>query len=198
MVSDILIYCLKTILTIGNMSQSRLTKDWSMMITKWESCVNTGHWCNLALRPCCMVASSIWCVFLPPSPHPGHAFLCLVSHPLCNCLGKMSCLDTLSKDSGCDNNSAWMINPYSRVFSNTTVVKHWFFGAKPSLWSNSHIHGVAKSRTWLSNLHSLPHAHPYMTTGKSITLTIQNFVGKVMTLLFNMLPRFIIAFLLRS
>ena len=112
MVSDILIYCLKTILTIGNMSQSRLTKDWSMMITKWESCVNTGHWCNLALRPCCMVASSIWGVFLPPSPHPGHAFLCLVSHPLCNCLGKMSCLDTLSKDSGCDNNSAWMINPY--------------------------------------------------------------------------------------
>ena len=43
MVSDILIYCLKTILTIGNMSQSRLTMDWSMMITKWESCVNTGH-----------------------------------------------------------------------------------------------------------------------------------------------------------
>ena len=41
-------------------------------------------------------------------------------------------------------------------------------------------------------------SHADMTTGKSITLTIQNFVGKVMTLLFNMLPRFIIAFLLRS
>ena len=31
----------------------------------------------------------------------------------------------------------------SRVFSNTTVWKHWFFGTQPSLWSNSHIH------TWL-------------------------------------------------
>ena len=28
----------------------------------------------------------------------------------------------------------------SRVFSNTTVQKHWFFSAQPSLWSNSHIH----------------------------------------------------------
>jgi len=31
----------------------------------------------------------------------------------------------------------------SRVFSNTTVWKHWFFGAQPSLWTNSHIY------TWL-------------------------------------------------
>ena len=34
--------------------------------------------------------------------------------------------------------------------------------------------------------------HPYMTTGKTIALTIQTFVGKVMTLLFNMLSRFVI------
>ena len=55
----------------------------------------------------------------------------------------------------------------SRVFSNTTVQKHQFFGAQLSLWSNSHIctwllvmdreawhaaiHGVTKSQTWLSN-----------------------------------------------
>ena len=37
-----------------------------------------------------------------------------------------------------------------------------------------------------------------MTTGKTITLTIQAFVGKVMSLLFNMLSRFVIAFLPRS
>ena len=37
-----------------------------------------------------------------------------------------------------------------------------------------------------------------MTTGKSIALTRWTFVGKVMSLLFNMLSRFIIAFLLRS
>ena len=38
-------------------------------------------------------------------------------------------------------------------------------------------------------------SHPYMTTGKIIALTIWTFVGKVMSLLFNMLPRFVIAFL---
>ena len=38
-------------------------------------------------------------------------------------------------------------------------------------------------------------SHPYMTTGKSIALTRQNFVSKVMSLLFNMLSRFSIAFL---
>ena len=38
-------------------------------------------------------------------------------------------------------------------------------------------------------------SHPYMTTGKTITLTIQIFVGKVMSLLFNMLSRFVIVFL---
>ena len=41
-------------------------------------------------------------------------------------------------------------------------------------------------------------SHPYMTTGKIIALTIWMFVGKVISLFFNMLPRLIIAFLLRS
>ena len=41
-------------------------------------------------------------------------------------------------------------------------------------------------------------SHPYMTTGKIIALTIWTFVGKVMSLLFNMLPRFVIAFIPRS
>ena len=41
-------------------------------------------------------------------------------------------------------------------------------------------------------------SHPYMTTGKTIALTSQAFVGKVMSLLFNMLSRLVIAFLPRS
>ena len=41
-------------------------------------------------------------------------------------------------------------------------------------------------------------AHPYMSTGKSIALSRPTFVGKVMSLLFNMLSRFVIAFLARS
>ena len=41
-------------------------------------------------------------------------------------------------------------------------------------------------------------SHPYMTTGKNIALTRWTFVGKIMSLLFNMLPRLVIAFLPRS
>ena len=41
-------------------------------------------------------------------------------------------------------------------------------------------------------------SHPYMTTGKTIALTRWTFVGKVMSLLFNMLPKLVIAFLPRS
>ena len=41
-------------------------------------------------------------------------------------------------------------------------------------------------------------SHPYMTTGKTIALTIRTFAGKVKSLLFNMLSRLVIAFLPRS
>ena len=41
-------------------------------------------------------------------------------------------------------------------------------------------------------------SHPYMTTGKTVALTRQTFVGKVVSLLFNMLSRLVIAFLPRS
>ena len=41
-------------------------------------------------------------------------------------------------------------------------------------------------------------SHPYLTTGKTIALTIHKFASKVMPQLFNMLSRFVIAFLSRS
>ena len=41
-------------------------------------------------------------------------------------------------------------------------------------------------------------SHPYMTTGKTIALTRETFVGKVMSMLFNMLSRLVIPFLPRS
>ena len=41
-------------------------------------------------------------------------------------------------------------------------------------------------------------SHLYMTTGKIIALTRQSFVGKIMSLLFNMLSRFVMTFLARS
>ena len=49
-----------------------------------------------------------------------------------------------------------------------------------------------------SALFTVQISHPYMTTGKTIALTRWTFVGKVMSLLFNMLSRFVIAFLPRS
>ena len=56
----------------------------------------------------------------------------------------------------------------SRVFLSTTVQKQQFFGTQLS--------------------------YPYMTTGKAVALSIQIFVGKVMSLLFNMLSMFVMAF----
>ena len=51
---------------------------------------------------------------------------------------------------------------------------------------------------WCSAFFIVQLSHPYMTTGKIIALTIQTFVGKVMSLLFHMLSRFVRAFLPRS
>ena len=66
----------------------------------------------------------------------------------------------------------------SRVFSSTTILKHQFFSTQPTLWSNSHI-----------NTRLLE---------KIKALTMWTFVGKVMSLLFNTLCRFVIAFLPRT
>ena len=44
----------------------------------------------------------------------------------------------------------------------------------------------------------VPLSHPYVTIEKTVALTIWTFAGKVISLLFNMLPRFVIAFLPRS
>ena len=49
-----------------------------------------------------------------------------------------------------------------------------------------------------SDLFTVQLSHPYMTTGKTVALTRWTFVGKVMSLLFNMLSRFVIDFLPRS
>ena len=51
---------------------------------------------------------------------------------------------------------------------------------------------------WHSAFFMVQLSHPYMTTGKTIAVTRQTFAGKVMSLLFNMLSRFVIAFLPRS
>ena len=59
-------------------------------------------------------------------------------------------------------------------------------------------HGSKASILWLSAFFMVQLSHPYMTTGKTINFTRQNLVGKVMSLLFNMLSRLVIVFLPRS
>ena len=51
---------------------------------------------------------------------------------------------------------------------------------------------------WLSAFFMVQLSHPYVTTGKTIALTRRTFVGKVVSLLFNMLSRLVITFLPRS
>ena len=59
-------------------------------------------------------------------------------------------------------------------------------------------HSSKASILWHSAFFIVQLSHPYMTTGKTIALTRWTFVGKIMSLLFNMLSRLIIAFLPRS
>ena len=66
---------------------------------------------------------------------------------------------------------------FSRVFSSTTVQKHQFFGIQPSL---------------------CPTLTYVITTWKTIALTIWTIVGKVMSLFFNVLSRFVMVFLPRN
>ena len=117
------------------------------------------------------------------------------------------------------------VPPSIRVFSNESTLhmrwpKDWSFSF--SIIPSKEIPGLIFRMDWLDllavqgTLKSLQHhsskasilrcsaffivqlSHPYMTTGKIIALTRQTFVGKVMSLLFNMLSRLVITFLPRS
>ena len=59
-------------------------------------------------------------------------------------------------------------------------------------------HSSKASILWCSAFFIVQLSHPYLTTGKTIALTIWNFVDKIMSLLFNMLSRLVITFLPRS
>ena len=115
------------------------------------------------------------------------------------------------------------IPPSIRIFSNESALcirwpKYWSFSFNISL-SNEHPGLISFRMDWLDPLalygtlksllqhHSskasilrcsafftVQLSHPYMTTGKTIALTRQTFVGKVMSMLFNMLSRLVIVF----
>ena len=119
------------------------------------------------------------------------------------------------------------IHPISRVFSNESALrirwpKYWSFSLSISP-SNEHPGLISFRMEWLgllaiqgtlksllqhhrskasifrsSDFFIVQLSHPYMTTGKTIALNRRTFVGKVMSLLLNMLSRLVITFLPRS
>ena len=67
-----------------------------------------------------------------------------------------------------------------------------FLAVQGTLKSLLQHHSSKASILWCSAFFTVQLSHPYMTTGKTTALTIQSFVGKVMSLLFNMLSRLVI------
>ena len=88
-------------------------------------------------------------------------------------------------------------NEYSRLFS---FKIDWFdlLAVQGTLKSLLHHHSSKASILWCSAFFMVQLSHPYMTTGKAIALIRRTFVSKVMSLLFNMLSRLVIAFLPKS
>ena len=72
------------------------------------------------------------------------------------------------------------------------------FAVQGTLKSLLHHHSSKASILWPSAFFIVQLSHPYMTTGKTIAFTRWTFVGKVMSLLFHMLSRWVITFLPRS
>ena len=88
-------------------------------------------------------------------------------------------------------------NEYSGLIS---FRMHWLdlLAVQRTLKSLFQYHRSQASILQLAAFFAVQLSHPYMTTGKSIALTRWTFVGKVMSLLFNMLSRLVIAFLSRN
>ena len=130
------------------------------------------------------------------------------SHPLSS---PSSLALNLSQHQGLSNESAlrirwrkyWSfslnISPFNEHPGLTSFRMDWLDLLDPrTLKSPLQHHSSKASILWRSAFFIAQLSHPYMTTGKTIALTIQTFVSKVMSLLFNMPSRFVIAFLPRS
>ena len=91
------------------------------------------------------------------------------------------------------------INSYNEYSGLISFRIDWFdLAARGTLKSLLQHHSSKTSILLCSAFFIVQLSHPYMTAGKTVALTRQAFVGKVMSLLFNMFSRFVIAFFLRS
>ena len=86
-------------------------------------------------------------------------------------------------------------NDYSGLISFKRMDWWDLLAVQGTLKSIPQHHSSKASILWRSAFFIVQHSHPYMTTGKTIALTRLTFVGKVMSLLFNMLSSLVIDFL---
>ena len=95
---------------------------------------------------------------------------------------------------------SFSISPFNEYSGFISLRIDWFdlLAVQGTLKSLLQYHGSKGSILWCSAFFIVQLSHLYMTTGKTIVLNRWIFVGKVMSLLFNMLSRTVIAFLPRS
>ena len=95
---------------------------------------------------------------------------------------------------------SFSISPSSGYSGLISFRTDWFdlFAVQETLKSLLQHHSSKASILWHSTFFIVQLSHPYMTTGKTIALTRGTFFGRVMSLLFNMLSRLVIALLPRS
>ena len=92
------------------------------------------------------------------------------------------------------------LHPFQRIFRIDFFRMDWLdlLAVQGTLKSLLQHHSSKASILWHSAFFTFQLSHPYMTTVKTIALTRRTFVGKVMSLLFNMLSRLVIDFLPRN
>ncbi|XDA72614.1 hypothetical protein R6Z07M_002884 [Ovis aries] len=95
---------------------------------------------------------------------------------------------------------SFSISPFNEYSGLLSFRIDWFnlLAVQETLKSLLQHHSSKASILWHSAFFIVQLSYPYMTTGKTIALTRQTFVGKVMCLLLNMLSRLVITFLPRS
>ena len=95
---------------------------------------------------------------------------------------------------------SFSINPSNEYSGLISFRMDWLdlLTVQGTLKSLIQLHSSKASILWHSAFFTIQLSHPYVTTGKTIALTRWTFVGKVMSLLFNMLSRFVTTLLLRS
>ena len=167
-----------------------------LFVTPWTA----AHQASLSITKSCSPPKPMFIESVMP---PNHLILC---HQLLLLPSIFHSIRDFSNESALHIRSPkywsfrFSINPSNEYSGLISFRIDWFYplAAQGILKSLLQLHSSKASILQHSAFFMVQLSHPYTTTGKTIALTIQTFVCKVMSLLFNMLSRFVIAFLPRS